>query len=53
MSVTSIPTNNVHNNSFTDVLAIMLWPSCTLHVHGVYSDEGHGIVVETSVKELL
>ena len=27
MSVTSIPTNDVHNNSFTDVSTTMLWPS--------------------------
>ena len=27
MSATSIPTNNVHNKSFTDVPTTMLWPS--------------------------
>ena len=27
MSVTSIPTNDVHNNSFTDISTTMLWPS--------------------------
>ena len=67
MSVTSIPTNDGHNISFTDVSTTMLWPSSeytmskSLRLRSrlrsdlliVYSDEGHSIVVETSVKELL
>ena len=27
MSVISIPTNDIHNNSFTDISTTMLWPS--------------------------